>query len=115
MRRYGRDPALRRVQPASVGSDGRRVEVNGSAAAGGDDDGLDDVGDEVGFVAVDEVAGGVGDDMLRAESMYPFALVALPALVNLGEGEWLPPAELAGPWGLALPAAVRAGDTTQRG
>ena len=80
--------------------------MDGSAAAGGVDDGLNDVGDEVGFVAVDKMAGGVGDDVPGAESMYPLALVALPELVDLGKGEWLPPAELAGHWGLALPAAV---------
>ena len=43
------------------------VELEGIAGAGGIEDRADDVGDEVGLVALHEVSGGIGDDLLGAQ------------------------------------------------
>jgi hypothetical protein len=74
-----------------VSGDGGGGEVQGLSVAGGVDEGGDDVGDQVGLVAVDELAGGVGDDVVGVEPADPVTLVALPELVDLGEGEGLSP------------------------
>jgi hypothetical protein len=62
-----------------VSGDGGGGEVQGLSVAGGVDEGGD------------ELAGGVGDDVVGVEPADPVTLVALPELVDLGEGEGLSP------------------------